>query len=103
MLFKHANMYQKIANICDYFVVTAAIVMLLAFLISELQHLLGLDTVPGLVIYSSILAGAALASRRLQRLAYYDACIATLGTDLEAASETIIDDEIKRRREESRR
>ncbi len=96
-------MYQRITNWNRYFANSASITLLLSLVFRELQHFLGLDTVEGLVIFSAVLAGSVLASKGLERLAFHEACIAVMGVDLEVESKRILDEEIKRRREDSSR
>lgn len=96
-------MYQRITNFNRYFAITASITLLLSLVFRELQHLLGLDTVDGLVVFSAVVAGSVLANKGLERLAYHEACIAVMGVDLEVESKRILDEEIKRRREEASR
>lgn len=94
-------MYQLLMRINRYFSVGAAALLLLAFMVPDIQVWIGLNTVPGLMIYTAILAGTVLLDKRLARLSFNEVCRETAGVDLEEARKQFWVDEQKRRREEA--
>jgi hypothetical protein len=84
-----------------YGAVAAAGLFLLSFLLPALQATLGLNTLEGLQIYASLLAGLVLLDKPLAKLSFNEVCREVAGVDIDEATERFWKEEQQRRRDEA--
>ena len=94
-------MFQVLMRINRYGAVAAAGLFLLSFLLPSVRATLGLDTLEGLQIYATLLAGLVLLDKPLAKLSFNEVCREVAGVDIDEATEKFWKEEQKRRRDEA--
>lgn len=94
-------MFQILMRLNRYGAVAAVGSFLLSFLLPAVQAALGLDTLEGLQIYATILAGLVLLDKPLAKLSFNEVCREVAGVDIDEATEKFWKEEQQRRRDEA--
>lgn len=94
-------MFQVLMRINRYGAIAAAGFFLLSFLLPAVQARLGLNTLEGLQIYATILAGLVLLDKPLAKLSFNEVCREVADVDIDEATEKFWKEEQQRRREEA--
>lgn len=94
-------MFQVLMRINRYGAIVAAGLFLLSFLFPAVQAALGLDTLEGLQIYATTLAGLVLLDKPLAKLSFNEVCREVADVDIDEATEKFWKEEQKRRRDEA--
>ena len=98
---KRKIMFQVLMRANRYGAIAAAGSFLLSFLLPAVQAGLGLNTLEGLQIYATILAGLVLLDKPLAKLSFNEVCREVAGVDIDEATEKFWQEEQRRRREEA--
>ncbi len=94
-------MFQVLMRLNRYGAVAAAGLLLLSFLLPAFRATLGLDTLEGLQIYATILAGLVLLDKPLAKLSFNEVCREVAEVDIDEATEKFWKEEQQRRRDEA--